>query len=150
MPLLERGRSEQPRGRVGITPGFALFHMEPLGEAHLLKELRWSLGPVLPSPCSWCEVAAHGIQPALGSLVQPSPGLAEEEVGAHKQPWGWGSSCSSLSRGWIQQAGVTALFFSWNRVKAVSAAEQWLHPAPSRRMPQCWSGVLRHVLVSLA
>lgn len=66
--LIELERSEQPRGRVGITPGFALFYMEPLGEAHSVKELLWNLGhskevwvllgPVLPSRCFWCEVTA--------------------------------------------------------------------------------------------
>lgn len=130
-------------GAEGITPRFALFHMEPLGEVHLVKELLWNLGHTrVVLGAAWGQGCLHraagvvtalctgtGTQTPLGSLVQPSPGLAEQGPGS---PGAGAAAAPLCSRGGHSEPLEPLPFFFWERVKAVLAAEQWLHPAPSR------------------
>lgn len=70
-----------------------------------------------------------GTQTALASLVQPSPGLAEEGPAS---PGAGAAAAPLCPRGGHSEPLEPLPFLFWERVKAFPAAEQWLHPAPSR------------------
>lgn len=112
-------------------PGFAVFHMEPLEEAHLVKELLWNLGHIRILLGAAGDVTAPytgtGTGATLGSLVQPS---------LNQSPLGLGPAAAPFCPRGVDTAGATALFYlekgeSNSSCRAVASGT-------FQGVPQCW------------